>query len=429
MQLLLLGVRKMDVEEETVCASIDVEVALHPRSVVALAEARRHVQAFLEERAVGNGEGVNCVVPGQFEGSSLSDTFLNENVVYIRVCDVGPVSKSVIHLFHLSREEPEEEVAGEENEEVVMCTQWTLPNEQFDGLWDSLHYDEGMKEGLLKYVRSAVLFSDLGVDQNIISCNRVVLLHGPPGTGKTSLSQALAQKVAIRFSDRFSQVVLVEVNAHSLFSKWFSESGKLVMKLFESIREQLEVSGSFVCVLIDEVESLTAARTTSMAGSEPSDAIRVVNALLTQLDQLRRFHNTLILTTSNITGAIDVAFVDRADIKQYIGHPGLHARYDILASCCNELTGRGIIYPAVRFLQYTTIAACSDLSGEGEYESSIALFEISKLCEGVSGRALRKFPFLAHARYITVPSCSVGTFLTALRMVIMEENESRSKLA
>ena len=48
-----------------------------------------------------------------------------------------------------------------------------------------------------------------------------------------------------------------------------------------------------------------------MSGSEPSDAIRVVNALLTQLDQIKRHSNVIILTTSNITGAIDLAFVDR----------------------------------------------------------------------------------------------------------------------
>lgn len=65
-----------------------------------------------------------------------------------------------------------------------------------------------------------------------------------------------------------------------------------------------------VCVLVDEVESLAAAR--SRSGNEPSDAIRVVNAVLTQLDNIRRLPNVLILTTSNITGMIDVAFVDRA---------------------------------------------------------------------------------------------------------------------
>ena len=70
-------------------------------------------------------------------------------------------------------------------------------------------------------------------------------------------------------------------------------------------------------MLADEVESLAAARKSAVSGSEPSDAIRVVNALLTQLDSLKRHPNVLILTTSNITEAIDAAFVDRADIKQY----------------------------------------------------------------------------------------------------------------
>ena len=51
------------------------------------------------------------------------------------------------------------------------------------------------------------------------------------GTGKTSLSRALAQKVAIRLSDRFAYGHLIEVNSHSLFSKWFSESGKLVQRM------------------------------------------------------------------------------------------------------------------------------------------------------------------------------------------------------
>lgn len=60
------------------------------------------------------------------------------------------------------------------------------------------------------------------------------------------------------------------------------------MKMFDKIRELLEDEKCLVFVLIDEIESLTKARQSSLSSSEPSDAIRVVNALLTQIDQLRR---------------------------------------------------------------------------------------------------------------------------------------------
>ena len=63
-------------------------------------------------------------------------------------------------------------------------------------------------------------------------------------------------------------------------------------------------SYNFKIFQIDEVESLSAAR--SASANEPSDAIRVVNALLTQIDAIKRFPNVLIMTTSNVTGTIDL---------------------------------------------------------------------------------------------------------------------------
>lgn len=50
-----------------------------------------------------------------------------------------------------------------------------------------------------------------------------------------------------------------------------------------------------------------------------------------------RYSNVIILTTSNITGAIDLAFVDRADVKQYLGPPSPRAIYQIFYSAINEL--------------------------------------------------------------------------------------------
>lgn len=45
---------------------------------------------------------------------------------------------------------------------------------------------------------------------------------------------------------------LVEINSHSLFSKWFSESGKLVQKLFSNVAKMVEDENMLVIVMIGE---------------------------------------------------------------------------------------------------------------------------------------------------------------------------------
>lgn len=177
-------------------------------------------------------------------------------------------------------------------------------------------------------------------------------------------SRGLAQKLAIRLGKHYPQSKLVEINAHSLGSKFFGESGKLVGKLFENIASSLEEEeDTFVCVFIDEIETIAARRERALSGNEPFDAIRAVNALLTGLDKLRNYSNIVTICTSNLVTALvgapkqpameltltnghftqDEAFLDRVDIKQFMPHLSNRIIYGIYKDCLEELNRCGII--------------------------------------------------------------------------------------
>ncbi|XP_046862553.1 pachytene checkpoint protein 2 homolog [Xenia sp. Carnegie-2017] len=70
------------------------------------------------------------------------------------------------HVYQLhdgghAYEELEDDISAPDN--------WLLPTEDFQGLWESLLFDSDVKNQLLKYAATTLLFSDRGVDFNIIS--------------------------------------------------------------------------------------------------------------------------------------------------------------------------------------------------------------------------------------------------------------------
>ena len=82
-------------------------------------------------------------------------------------------------------EDDVEEIVIDEQEQISACRQYILPSVRFVDTWDSLMFDDSeTKYNLLNYASSAMLFSDSKINTHLISWNRVMLLHGPPGTGK-----------------------------------------------------------------------------------------------------------------------------------------------------------------------------------------------------------------------------------------------------
>ncbi|OIR59103.1 MAG: pachytene checkpoint protein 2 [Amphiamblys sp. WSBS2006] len=301
------------------------------------------------------------------------------------------------------------DVFQQDEEQLFETTE--LPAEKLDCLWESLHFEKNTHNTLLSVITTMFRFSLAKVNSKIIGINRMVLLHGPPGTGKTSLSRALFNKVAIQ--NAHLSFSYLEINCQALFSKWFSESGKKIARLFAEIQSLSDDKRKVVFVLVDEIESLTLARSTALGGNEPSDSIRAVNTLLTQLDRLTEKNNVIVIGTTNLLHAIDDAFLSRVDISVEIEPPSHRAAYNILVSCIKELASCGLLALREKLAYFDSILAMNGFEYSPEHakhSQSEQLYNIAKLASLVplTGRTLRKAPFIAYTGIISrndTPGC------------------------
>ena len=111
---------------------------------------------------------------------------LQSDITRVLICETGseevPFWKADL-LFYVYRNlegEPEKDFL-EGEEELPACDQWELPNQSLSRLWESIIVEDCIKSDILGYATSAMIFTTAMVDPDIISWNRMIMLHGPPG--------------------------------------------------------------------------------------------------------------------------------------------------------------------------------------------------------------------------------------------------------
>jgi len=203
-------------------------------------------------------------------------------------------------------------------------------------------------------MRHPEIFQRLGIDPP-----KGVLLHGPPGCGKTLLARAVANESDANF---FS------INGPEIMSKFYGESEARLREIFQQAEKN-----SPAIIFIDELDAIAPKREEVTGEVER----RVVAQLLALLDGLTGRGNVIVIGATNRPNALDPALrrPGRFDREIEIGIPDKQGRYEIL-----QIHTRGM-----------PLAEDVDLKKLADMTHGYTGADLAALCRETAMKALRRY--------------------------------------
>jgi transitional endoplasmic reticulum ATPase len=248
---------------------------------------------------------------------------------------------------------------------VTAETRLTILNEpapEGKGLPRTTYEDIGGLQEEIQRVREMVelplrhpeLFQRLGIEPP-----KGVLLHGPPGCGKTLLARAVANE---------SEANFFSINGPEIMSKFYGESEARLREIFQQAQQNAPS-----IIFIDELDAIAPKREEVTGEVER----RVVAQLLALMDGLSGRGNVIVIGATNRPGALDPALrrPGRFDREIEIGVPDKRGRYEIL-----QIHTRGM-----------PLAEDVDLKKLSEITHGYTGADLAALCRETAMKALRRY--------------------------------------
>src|SRR5713101_7596200 len=191
---------------------------------------------------------------------------------------------------------------------VGKATEAKLTYEDIGGLGDQVKRIREMIELPLRFPQ---VFARLGIDPP-----KGVLLHGPPGSGKTLIARVIASETDASF---------FQISGPEIVSKLYGESEANLRRVFEDAKKKAPS-----ILFFDELDAIAPKR--EELGGEKQVERRVVAQLLALMDGLQERGQVIIIGATNIPNALDPALrrPGRFDRELVIPIPDKNGRREIL---------------------------------------------------------------------------------------------------
>lgn len=211
------------------------------------------------------------------------------NVIQIRQLMERIVPLSVYPSGH-------EKVQKELRQRTLAASYVTLPSETFEEIGGCDEVIKQLEDDVFKFVD--MLTEELPMEEirkveKFIPRN--ILFEGPPGTGKTVLARALANRL---------NAAVILINGPEFIDKYVGESERKLREIFSRARKSAPA-----VIIFDEIDSIGKRRGGEDEQTGYNDT--VVNQLLTEMGGFRDEELVFVIGTTNHAAVLDPALLSR----------------------------------------------------------------------------------------------------------------------